>query len=81
MPDSKIEPRTLTADEQAQLVYWLYEQRLAQNDLQATGLTNTQLHHLGRMMNARFHVHAVLNLPEALWAATPRYTTEVKTNA
>lgn len=78
MPTSTIEPRTLTADEQAQLVYWLYEQRIAQNDLQATGLTKTQLYHLGRMMRARFQVHAVLALPEALWTATPIYTTEVR---
>lgn len=78
MPSSKIEPRTLTADEQAQLVHWLYAQRLAQTDLQATGLTKLQLYHLGRMMHARFQIHAVLNLPEALWADTPHYTLEVR---
>lgn len=71
MPDSTIEPRTLTADEQTNLVYWLYQQRLAQTDLQATNLDRVQLYHLGRIMHARLHVHAILNLSETLWADRP----------
>ena len=70
MPDSTIEPRTLTTAEQQQLVHWLHQQRLAQNDLQATGLTRSQLHHLNRIMHCRLKVHAVLNLTEALWAVS-----------
>lgn len=60
MPASKPEPRTLTTREQQQLVESLYQQRLAQDALMATGLNPEQKRLVSAIMLTRFAVHEVL---------------------
>lgn len=60
MPGSKPEPRTLTTHEQQQITEALYQQRLAQDALMATGLTPEQKHLVSAITLTRYAVREIL---------------------
>lgn len=61
MTERAIQPRTLTTSEQQQLVDVLYQQRLIQDQLHATGLTPEQEQLLRAIWRTRLDIRQILD--------------------
>lgn len=73
---STIKPRTLTAEEQTLLEHYLRQQRVAQDELRASGLTPRQLRLLGQMFHYRLVIRGILKLDEQTQAAAAMLPTD-----